>query len=200
MVWVENSIIQSKSHSNSVIGRYDRVTDDFKVSKSKCRKKKNFKTTFLLQILNKFSETLNIVQATVNQQCSVLGYVSKVQDPKEPIESYQANLVELKTENPKTHTLLTNKFNQIRMQFLYKSRAAKNLDKLLVMVHQEGNAINSQKILWESNNKNKKCSLQFKIHIFIFWLAWKILFHFKTIKSLKWFSCRWFEFEIGLLK
>ncbi|XP_058792281.1 protein pigeon isoform X2 [Phymastichus coffea] len=56
--WIE-FISLGKSHkSYSVIGRYDRVKDE-------------------LQVLHRFSKTLNLIQASVNQYCSLLGYVIK---------------------------------------------------------------------------------------------------------------------------
>lgn len=108
----------------------------------------------MIQVLHQFSEVLNIVQATINQNRTVFGYVTKQKVPVEAsansectedkdqnilaeIEMYEAFIVELKGQEVKIHTLDTKKSKQVRIQFLYKEKEHGQWDKFLLLIHQE---------------------------------------------------------------
>ncbi|CAB0042321.1 unnamed protein product [Trichogramma brassicae] len=143
--WIEISSKHCNGSPYSVIGCYNRLLDK-------------------LEVLYRFKGTLNLIQATINQSQSVLGYIVKQtleSDARENViinseksakdianedkkctstesnEYYQAYLVEFKTEEAKIHTLESKKFKQIRIQFLYKEKLSSSIDKLLVLIHQE---------------------------------------------------------------
>lgn len=69
---------------------------------------------------------INEDNETKGQQCS-----------NSELEYYQAHIIEFKTDKAKIHTLENEKLKQVRIQFLYKEKSSKILDKLLVLVHQE---------------------------------------------------------------
>ena len=50
---------------------------------------------------------------------------------------YQAFIVEFIAEEGKIHMLETDKSKQVRIQFLYREKAEKNVEKFLLLVHQE---------------------------------------------------------------
>ncbi|CAK9817147.1 Protein pigeon [Anthophora plagiata] len=137
--WTEEIVENDVSISYTVVGHYDRINDK-------------------LQVLHQFSEVLNIVQATINQCRTILGYVTKQSTPVdvttesvEPIEStddkdenvptevemYEAFIVELKGIEVKIHSLDTKRTKQVRIQFLYKEKEHKQWDKFLLLIHQE---------------------------------------------------------------
>lgn len=108
----------------------------------------------MIQVLHQFSEVLNIVQATINQNRTVFGYVTKQKIPvvanansestedenqgiSVEIEMYEASIVELKGQEVKIHTLDTKKSKQVRIQFLYKEKEHGQWHKFLLLIHQE---------------------------------------------------------------
>ena len=109
-------------------------------------------------MLHKFSKVLNLIQASVNQSCSVLGYVVKQKacselkesgtvlknndntpsnSSSDHLEYYEASIVEFKSIEKKIHLIEKDKVNQIRVQFLYKEKHSTKSDKLMVLIHQE---------------------------------------------------------------
>ncbi|CAK9802364.1 Protein pigeon [Anthophora quadrimaculata] len=137
--WTEETVENDVSTSYTVVGHYDRINDK-------------------LQVLHQFSEVLNIVQATINQCRTILGYVTKQSTPVdvttefvEPTESaddkdqnvptevemYEAFIVELKGNEVKIHSLDTKRTKQVRIQFLYKEKEHRQWDKFLLLIHQE---------------------------------------------------------------
>lgn len=125
---------------------------------------------------------LNLIQATINQNNSLLGCITKKDSEKPSAEStekpsaeslekpsaesseaaesknddqeehescsdsgvYQAFLVEFTTEEGKIHTLETENSKQVRIQFLYREKTQKNVDKFLLLVHEERKYIKDQ--------------------------------------------------------
>lgn len=133
--WTEETVEDNVNVSYTVVGHYSRINDK-------------------LQVLHQFSEVLNIVQATINQNRTVFGYVTKQkvcveananskstedenQDVSAEIEMYEASIVELKGQEVKIHTLDTKKSKQVRIQFLYKEKEHGQWDKFLLLIHQE---------------------------------------------------------------
>ncbi|XP_028520247.1 protein pigeon isoform X2 [Apis cerana] len=130
--WTEETIKDNISISYTVIGHYDRINDK-------------------LQILHQFLEVLNIVQATINQNRTVFGYVTKQKisidtnvnsesidkNISTETEMYEAFIVELKGKEIKIHSLDTKKSKQVRIQFLYKEKEHGQWDKFLLLIHQE---------------------------------------------------------------
>lgn len=130
--WTEETIKDNISISYTVIGHYDRINDK-------------------LQILHQFLEVLNIVQATINQNRTVFGYVTKQKvsidtnvnsesidkNISTETEMYEAFIVELKGKEIKIHNLDTKKSKQVRIQFLYKEKEHGQWDKFLLLIHQE---------------------------------------------------------------
>ncbi|XP_003706815.1 gamma-secretase activating protein pigeon isoform X1 [Megachile rotundata] len=131
--WTEEIIEDGVSTSYTVIGHYDRINDK-------------------LQVLHQFSEVLNIVQATINQSKTVLGYVikqkvstdnnveseeEKDQSMSTEIEMYEAYIIELKGKEVKIHNLDAKRSKQVRIQFLYKEKEHGKWDKFLLLIHQE---------------------------------------------------------------
>lgn len=98
---------------------------------------------------------LNIVQATVNQNHTLMGYVTKQkncletsdssEDPKECSnheheshgEFYRVFIVELTTDDTKVHDLEIERAKQVRIQFLYREKEQPAVDKFLVLIHHE---------------------------------------------------------------
>ncbi|OAD60594.1 Protein pigeon [Eufriesea mexicana] len=137
--WTEETIKNNISISYTVVGHYDRINDK-------------------LQVLHQFLEVLNIVQATINQNRTVFGYVTKQKvsidtSVKSPVKSeatkekeenistevemYEAFIVELKRKEVKVHDLDKKKSKQLRIQFLYKEKEHEQWDKFLLLIHQE---------------------------------------------------------------
>ncbi|XP_031775680.1 protein pigeon isoform X2 [Apis florea] len=130
--WTEETIKDNISISYTVIGHYDRINDK-------------------LQVLHQFLEVLNIVQATINQNRTVFGYVTKQKicidtnvnsesidkNISTETEMYEAFIVELKGKEIKIHSLDTKKSKQVRIQFLYKEKEHGQWDKFLLLIHQE---------------------------------------------------------------
>ncbi|KAG7199310.1 hypothetical protein KM043_018163 [Ampulex compressa] len=134
--WIE----EAKTEENLVtlytaVGHYDRINDELKV-------------------LHRFLKVLNIVQATTNQSCSLLGYVTKENVTTEVVtemddsqkeskslptdnEMYEAHIIELRAENVQIHSLETRTTKQVRIQFLYKEKDQLDSDKFLLLTHQE---------------------------------------------------------------
>lgn len=90
---------------------------------------------------------LNVVQATINQSRTLLGYVTKSDVPvkdqertdcrEDTLEVYRVYLIELSTENKNIRDLELERSKQARIQFLYKQRLQRDTDKFLVLIHQE---------------------------------------------------------------
>lgn len=131
--WVEESERNGVCTLCTVVGRYDQTDNK-------------------LQILHRFSEVLNIVQATVNQSHTLMGYVTKQENHLErsnPSENhcsdqehshgefYKVFIVELTTDDTKVHNLEIERSKQVRIQFLYKEKEQLNADKFLVLIHHE---------------------------------------------------------------
>lgn len=108
------------------------------------------------QVLHKFSQILNIVQATINQSRTLLGYVtksrllpdenisendSKTESETSPLadnlEVYRLWVLELCTDDKNIRNLELERSKQARIQFLYKERLQRDSDKFLVLIHQE---------------------------------------------------------------
>lgn len=101
--------------------------------------------------MHQFLEVLNIVQATINQNRTVFGYVTKQKisidtnvnsesidkNISTETEMYEAFIVELKGKEIKIHSLDTKKSKQVRIQFLYKEKEHGQWDKFLLLIHQE---------------------------------------------------------------
>ncbi|XP_012263330.2 protein pigeon [Athalia rosae] len=135
--WVEESSERNSALPYSVIGHYDRAKGT-------------------LQIVYKFSQVLNVVQATINQYHTLLGYVIKtsivVDDRKvetdcatvnegssesDTLEVYRVYVVDLCSPTKTINNLELERSKQARIQFLYKQRPQRNLDQFLVLIHQE---------------------------------------------------------------
>ncbi|XP_011306050.1 protein pigeon [Fopius arisanus] len=113
--WMDES-----SSAHSVIGHYDRTIDR-------------------LKILHHFPTSLNIVQASLNQSHTLLGYIVKSPSTSENPDHqvYQPHLLELPSK--KIHCLLPKTAKQVRIQFLYRQKPQEksSADKFLVLVHHE---------------------------------------------------------------
>ncbi|CAL1675919.1 unnamed protein product [Lasius platythorax] len=135
--WVEESEKNNVHTLYTVLGCYDQINNK-------------------LQILHRFSEVLNIVQATVNQNHSLLGYVTKQKNHLETADScenhcsdnvnatnelcrefYRVFIVELTTDDTKIHNLEIERSKQVRIQFLYREKEQLDVDKFLVLIHHE---------------------------------------------------------------
>ncbi|XP_066601212.1 protein pigeon isoform X2 [Prorops nasuta] len=123
------------SNSFTVLGCYDRLNDK-------------------LKILHSFTDMHNIVQATINQTHTLLGYVIKNQASNPEIknlqskeddhcgdssnsDTYETFIIELKSNRNKTHDLGIKRDKQIRIQFLYKEKEKNNLDVFILLIHRE---------------------------------------------------------------
>ncbi|KYN13850.1 Protein pigeon [Trachymyrmex cornetzi] len=130
--WVEESERNDVCTSCTVVGRYDQIDNK-------------------LQVLHRFSEILNIVQATVNQSHTLMGYVTKQKNclkTSDPLEDrcsedefygefYRVFIVELSTDDTKVHDLKIKRSEQVRIQFLYREKEQLGVDKFLVLIHHE---------------------------------------------------------------
>ncbi|KAG5336483.1 PIGE protein, partial [Acromyrmex charruanus] len=130
--WVEESERNDVCTSCTVIGRYDQIDNK-------------------LQVLHHFSKVLNIVQATVNQSHTLMGYVTKQKNclkTSDPLEDrcsehefygefYRVFIVELTTDDTKVHDLEIKRSEQVRIQFLYREKEQLSVDKFLVLIHHE---------------------------------------------------------------
>lgn len=104
-------------------------------------------------MLRRFPDVLNIVQATVNQSRTLMGYVTKqknrseTSDPPEDHcseheheshgEFYRVFIMELTTDDTKVHDLEIERSKQVRIQFLYREKEQLSVDKFLVLIHHE---------------------------------------------------------------
>ncbi|EFN88104.1 protein pigeon [Harpegnathos saltator] len=134
--WVQESKKNDVCTSCSIIARYDQLNNK-------------------LQILHRFLEVLNIVQATVNQSQTLIGYVTKEKNQNSEItdshkkycpndnnaayevEFYRAFIVELLSSGTKVHNLDIEKSKQVRLQFLYREKEQLGVDKFLMLIHHE---------------------------------------------------------------
>ncbi|KYM98137.1 Protein pigeon [Cyphomyrmex costatus] len=126
--WMEESERNNICTSCTVVGRYDQIDNK-------------------LQVLHCFSEVLNIVQATVNQSHTLMGYVTKqknclkMEDHSSEHEShgefYRVFIIELTTDDTKVHDLEIKRSEQVRVQFLYREKEQLDVDKFLVLIHHE---------------------------------------------------------------
>ncbi|KAK0087101.1 hypothetical protein PV325_001770 [Microctonus aethiopoides] len=144
--WIDESLTNEQSSLHSVIGYYDRSKET-------------------LQILHHFPTVLNIVQASINQSHSLLGYVvkQKINSPNDEevkpiknkkenetechsseaswssseLEVYQTYIIELESHDKIIHNLDTIRRKQVRIQFLYKQKSRSSIDKFLVLIHHE---------------------------------------------------------------
>ncbi|XP_012217825.1 protein pigeon [Linepithema humile] len=130
--WMEESEKNDACTSCTVVGCYDQINNK-------------------LQILHRFPEVLNIVQATVNQSHTLMGYVTKEKSHLETTDSpehqcsdhnatnefYRAFLVELTIDDTKVHNLEMERSKQVRIQFLYREKEQLGVDKFLVLIHHE---------------------------------------------------------------
>ncbi|GAB1868054.1 Protein pigeon [Camponotus japonicus] len=136
--WVEESEKSNVHTLCTVIGRYDQINNK-------------------LQVLYRFSEVLNVVQATINQNHNLLGYVTKQKenhletaDASENRcsdnvnatdelcrELYRVFIIELTTDDAKMHNLEIERSKQVRIQFLYREKEQLDVDKFLVLIHHE---------------------------------------------------------------
>ncbi|KAL2751211.1 protein pigeon isoform X2 [Vespula maculifrons] len=133
--WLEEKLLEDSTVLQyTVIGHYDRIKNK-------------------LQILHRFQMILNIVQATINQSRSLLGYVtkqnssiekavesveedsSKVEESTVNVETYQAYLMKLDID--KLYNLEIERSKQVRIQFLYREKLQTTSDKFLLLLHQE---------------------------------------------------------------
>ncbi|KZC07446.1 PREDICTED: protein pigeon [Dufourea novaeangliae] len=131
--WIEETVENNVSSSYTVVGHYDRINDK-------------------LQVLHRFSEVFNIVQATINQSRNVFGYVTKQkvcidkdtecmdevhESISAEVEMYEAYVAELQENEVKIHNLDTKRSRQVRIQFLYREKDDEQMDKFLLLIHQE---------------------------------------------------------------
>lgn len=133
--WLEEKCLEENtSLQYTVVGHYDRTKNK-------------------LQILHRFQVVLNIVQATINQSRSLLGYVtkqkssiekvlepveedsSKIEEPSTNTETYQAYII--KVDTGKLYDLEIERCKQVRIQFLYREKLQTASDKFLLLLHQE---------------------------------------------------------------
>ncbi|XP_071632511.1 protein pigeon [Temnothorax longispinosus] len=129
--WMEESERNGVCTLCTVVGRYDQTNNK-------------------LQVLRRFPEVLNIVQATVNQSHTLMGYVTKQKNCLETSnppenrcseheshgEFYRVFIVELTTDDTKVHDLEIERSKQVRIQFLYREKEL-GVDKFLVLIHHE---------------------------------------------------------------
>ncbi|XP_078039604.1 gamma-secretase activating protein pigeon [Augochlora pura] len=176
--WIEEIIENDISALYTVVGHYDRINDK-------------------LQVLHRFSEILNIVQATINQSRTVFGYVTKQKiytdsnvepttDTQENIsadtETYEAYIAELHEDNVKIHNLNAKRTKQVRIQFLYREKDDGHLDKFLLLIHQE--CIIIYTILFDASESSFRIMKELKseslVKAFI-WAQWdmmnQVLYH-----------------------
>lgn len=105
---------------------------------------------FSFQVVHRFKTTLNIVQATINQSKTVLGYICKqtsaidsendsacATSPENIQQIYKAFFIELRGEESHIHDLNIERSKQLRIQFLYKAKDVGNKDRFLLLAHQE---------------------------------------------------------------
>ncbi|XP_044016035.1 protein pigeon isoform X2 [Aphidius gifuensis] len=153
----------------------------------------------MIDIIHEFPTILNIVQASINQNHTLLGYIVKKpldlknlttpndddtvknnsQDPDE-VEIYQTYVIELDAADKKIHNIDTERRKQVRIQFLYKHKNNGIHDKFLVMIHQE--CITMYTVTFESSDINTIKSLKNEIIVkTFFWAQWdtinQVLYH-----------------------
>ena len=176
--WTEETVENDVFRLYTVVGHYDRTNDR-------------------LQALHQFSEVLNIVQATINQSHTVFGYVTKRkvcadsnaeakaetdQSTLMEVEVYEAYIVELKGEEVKVHNLDTKRTKQVRIQFLYREKDDGQLDKFLLLIHQE--CIIIYTVLFDASSSDFRAIRELKseslVKVFI-WAQWdminQVLYH-----------------------
>ncbi|XP_076662368.1 gamma-secretase activating protein pigeon isoform X1 [Halictus rubicundus] len=176
--WTEETVENDISTSYTVVGHYDRINDK-------------------LQVLHRFGEMLNIVQATINQSRTVFGYVIKQKicpdsgvesttETEENIsadtEAYEAYIAELQEDNVTIHNLNTKRTKQVRIQFLYREKDDGHLDKFLLLIHQE--CIIIYTVLFDGSESNLRTMKELKseplVKAFI-WAQWdmvnQVLYH-----------------------
>ncbi|KAL6440215.1 hypothetical protein ACFW04_003064 [Cataglyphis niger] len=180
--WVEESEKNNVHTSYTVIGRYDQINNK-------------------LQVLYRFSEVLNVVQATVNQSHSLLGYVTKHKNNLETKDScenhcsdnvnatdelcrefYRVFLIELTTDDTKMHNLEIERSKQVRIQFLYREKEQLDVDKFLVLIHHE--CIMIYTVQYDTSVSNLRSIKELKSEILVktfIWAQWdminQVLYH-----------------------
>ncbi|XP_011631717.1 protein pigeon [Pogonomyrmex barbatus] len=166
--WVEEAEKSDACTSCTIIGRYDQIDNK-------------------LQVLHRFPEVLNIVQATVNQSHTLMGYVTKQKTCSETSdlwrdhehesrgEFYRVFVVEL-TDDIKVHDLEMERSKQVRIQFLYREKEQPGVDKFLVLIHHECILIYTAQ--FDISIKELKSEILVKIFI---WAQWdminQVLYH-----------------------
>lgn len=99
--------------------------------------------TNTLEIIYSFDRTLNIIQASINLNKNLLGYVTKEcvkTDSEQDQFVYKPFLIKLDPENPTICDLNLPRSKQIMLQFLYNKQSVlseKQPDRFLVFIHQE---------------------------------------------------------------
>ncbi|XP_046630464.1 protein pigeon isoform X1 [Neodiprion virginianus] len=187
--WIEENCAEDEPmRSHSVIGHYDRAKDN-------------------LQVLHEFSQVLNIVQATINQCHTLLGFVTKSVSPVvdqtsltdsgtenkmpqlcEDSEVYQVYVIELCSSTKDLHNLELERSKQVRIQFLYKQRPQRDSDKFLVLIHQESVMLYTTyfDISDEEANSVKELNSESLVRTFI-WAQWdsvnQVLYHIHHRRS-----------------
>ncbi|XP_020282693.1 protein pigeon isoform X2 [Pseudomyrmex gracilis] len=180
--WVEESKNNNAFVSRTVVGRYDQINNK-------------------LQILHRFSEVLNIVQATVNQSHTLLGYVTKQkhsvdaadcsenQSPNDDNaasecykELYRVFIVELTTDEAKVHNLEIERSKQVRIQFLYREKEQLSADKFLVLIHHE--CVLTYTVQFDTSTNKSRSIKELKSEVLVktfIWAQWdminQVLYH-----------------------
>ncbi|XP_011332641.1 protein pigeon isoform X2 [Ooceraea biroi] len=178
--WTEEARKDGWTVLCTVIGCYDQINNE-------------------LQILHRFPEVLNIVQATVNQSHTLMGYVTKQKSHSETTDSpkmqctdhdgvinegefYRVFIVELTTENKTVHNLEVERSKQVRIQFLYREKEQSDVDKFLVLIHHECILIYTAQLDTSSSDSQSMKELKSEVLVKAFiWAQWdminQVLYH-----------------------
>ncbi|KAK5644560.1 hypothetical protein RI129_005860 [Pyrocoelia pectoralis] len=135
-----------------------------------------------LEDIYKFERPTTVIQASLNSNKTVLGFVTKEHDDDNSSLTYQPFIVKLDEGN--TIDLKLKKSKQIMIQFLYRKQSIlteKKLDKFLIMIHEE--CVLQYQLEWEIF-EIKSCETL--VHTFL-WAQWDSVhqtlyyIHYKTI-------------------